>query len=221
MTPCHLEKTSPMTEFRYGIFLRPDPSTCWNITQITDALRAQFGLISAGAFAPHATLIGNLSTGGSISELVEALNPVFAKAAPYPVYNSGVVRAIEHGKATYQYNINLDRDAREPNAPLNAVANAVKEAVLPLSKPVEHLFSTPVADYEFAGHLGLASHELMVDSHLEREVGEFIAQLPVAPAPASFAACWYTLFQFTSSAWDEHWWETLRWRHLHSWRAGG
>lgn len=208
-----------MTEPRYGIFLRPDPGTCWNVTQVTTALRAQFGLISAGAFAPHATMIGNLCIAGSEADLLAALEPVFADVSPYPVYNSGVVRAVERGTATYRYNINLDREAAGPNAPLNAVARAVKEAVLPLAKPVDHLHSTSVAEYEFDGHLGLASHELMVDGHLDEEVGEFINQLPLLPAPASFVARWYTLYEFTSAAWDGHWWETLAWRHVRSWRA--
>ncbi len=210
-----------MTELRYGIFLRPDASTCWNITQVTTALRAQFGLTSGGAFAPHATLIGNLAIGSTEADLVTALEPVFAAVSPYSVYNSGLVRVLEHGGATYQYNIDLDQDGKRRNSALNAVAHAVKMAVIPLSKPVEHLFSTPVAAYEFAGHLGLASHELMVDGHLEAEVGEFIAQLPILPPPASFVAHWYTLYEFTSEAWDGHWWETLAWRHLHSWRAVG
>ena len=167
-----------MTEFRYGVFLRPDPATCWNVTQVTAALRAQFGITSAGAFAPHATLVGNVGLAHARAdraaaerELIETMDAVFAEVRPFPVYNSGVVRMVEHGRATYQYNIDLDQDARAANVPLNAVARAVKQAVLPLSEPVTHLFSTPVADYEFAGHLGLASHELLLDDHLADEVG--------------------------------------------------
>ena len=215
-----------MTEFRYGVFVRPDPATCWTVTQVTTALRAQLRLTSAGAFAPHATLVGNVGLTGAAAdtavaeqELIAALDGVFAGVRPFPVYNSGVVRMVEHGKATYQYNIDLDQDARSANAPLNEVARAVKQAVLPLSEPVTHLFSTPVADYEFAGHLGLASHELLLDDHLADEVGEYLAGLPLSPAPASFVARWYTLYRFTSAAWDGHWWETLAWDHVRSWRA--
>ena len=215
-----------MTDHRYGVFLRPDPATCWNVTQVTSALRAQFGITSAGAFAPHATLVGNVGLAGATRDragaergLIEAMDAVFAGVPPFPVYNSGVRRMVEHGRATYQYDINRDQHGRSANAPLNAVARAVKQAVLPLSEPVTHLFSTPVADYEFAGHLGLASHELLLDDHLAEEVGEYIAELPLTPAPASFVARWYTLYRFSSAAWDGHWWETLAWDHVRSWRA--
>ncbi len=47
-------------QFRFGVFLRPDPKTCAAVTQITGQLRAQYGLISAGAFPPHVTLAGSL-----------------------------------------------------------------------------------------------------------------------------------------------------------------
>ena len=47
-------------QFRFGVFLRPDPKTCAAVTQITSQLRAQYGLVSAGAFPPHITLAGSL-----------------------------------------------------------------------------------------------------------------------------------------------------------------
>ena len=43
-------------QIRYGVFLRPDPATSVAVTQITGQLRAQYGLVSAGAFPPHVTL---------------------------------------------------------------------------------------------------------------------------------------------------------------------
>lgn len=36
--------------YRYGIFLRPDARTCRAVTVVTDQIRAQYGLVSAGAF---------------------------------------------------------------------------------------------------------------------------------------------------------------------------
>ncbi|MCE3276742.1 MAG: hypothetical protein K0R13_2597, partial [Propionibacteriaceae bacterium] len=30
-------------QFRFGVFLRPDPKTCAAVTQITSLLRAQYG----------------------------------------------------------------------------------------------------------------------------------------------------------------------------------
>jgi len=204
---------------RYGMFLRPDPRTCWHITQATSALRAQFGLISAGAFPPHATLIGNLCTEHGESDLTAVIDPVLSSLTAFPVYNSGLARGTNNGHTTYEYNINLDPTTTLPNVDLNRVAKAVKAAVLPLSKPVRDRFSTPVADYEFAGHLGIASHELMIDGHLSEEVGEYLHQLPIDPPPAMFMARWFTLYAITSADWGGNWWESLAWRVVRSWRA--
>lgn len=201
-----------MTQIRYGIFLRPDPATCWNVTQITFAVKRQFGLVSAGAFPPHATLIGNLASTASEKEIATALDPVFADVKPFTVYNAGVARGASDG---YEYNVNLDASHQNPNAPLGDVAAAVKAAVLPLSTPVQDYRVIPVADYEFAGHLGLASHELAVDNRLSDEIGEFIAELPL-DAPTSFTSKWFSFFEFQAD-WSGHWWEEMTWRHIKSW----
>lgn len=199
---------------RYGIFLRPDPETCWAITQITFALQQQFGFVAARAFAPHATLIGNLRVDISADELVDVLEPVFAGVQPIRVHNSGVERT---SKGTFEYNINLGADHARPNHDLGTVAAAVKDAVLPLHVDHDDLMAPNVRDYIFAGHLGLASFELAVDNRLSDEVGDFIAGLPIT-APASFIARWYTLFRFEAE-WRGHWWEDMPWRHLKSWEA--
>ncbi|MGO4587238.1 heme utilization protein, partial [Arthrobacter sp. 2RAF6] len=121
-----------MDGIRYGIFLRPDPATCWAVTQITRALQAQFGLVAAAAFAPHATLIGNLKTNATEKELVATLDSVFHGLDPIPVYNSGVERT---HKGTFEYNINLVESGNSINEPLNRIAADVKAAVLPLAVP--------------------------------------------------------------------------------------
>ncbi len=203
-----------MNDIRYGIFLRPDPETCWAITQITHALQQQYGFVAALAFAPHATLIGNLNVDLTEEELVAVLDPVFADVAPIPVYNSGVQRT---HKGTYEYNIDLDAAGSKPNAPLRQIAADVKAAVLPLHVTHEDYLAPNVQDYTFAGHMGLASFELHVDNRLSDEVGEFIAGLPIT-APASFVARWYTLFQFRAD-WSGHWWNDMPWRHVKSWEA--
>ncbi|WP_086559279.1 hypothetical protein [Streptomyces africanus] len=203
-----------LTDIRYGIFLRPDPATCWAVTQVTFALNRQFGLVSAGAFPPHATLIGNLCTQATETELITVLDSVFENVTPFPVYNHGITRT---GTGSYEYNVNLDASGNRPNEPLGRVADAVAKAVVPLSVPVDDFLVTPVADYRFAGHLALASHELAVDNRLSNEVGDFLAGLPLH-APESFAARWYSLFEFQAD-WSSHWWQNMSWRHLHSWEA--
>lgn len=203
-----------MKDIRYGIFLRPDPETCWAITQITHALQQQYGFVAALAFAPHATLIGNLNVDLTEEELVAVLDPVFADVAPIPIYNTGVQRT---HKGTFEYNIDLDAAADKPNAPLRQIAADVKAAVLPLHLTHEDYLAPNVQDYTFAGHMGLASFELHIDNRLSDEVGEFIAGLPIT-APASFVARWYTLFQFRAD-WSGHWWNDMPWRHVKSWEA--
>jgi hypothetical protein len=203
-----------VTDIRYGIFLRPDPATCWAVTQITYALRQQYGLVAAAIFAPHATLIGNLQPHVSESELIGILGNVFAGVRPITVYNSGVQRT---KKGTFEYNINLDASAQRTNEELGRIASAVKDAVLPIHVRHDDFLAPNVQDYRFAGHLGLASFELHVDNRLSDEVGEFIAGLPIA-APPSFVARWYTLFEFRAN-WGGHWWENMTWRHVQSWQA--
>lgn len=201
-----------MSTTRYGIFLRPDPETCWAITQITFALRQQFGITAAAAFAPHATLIGNLKPSIEEDALIDLLDPVFADVHPIPVYNAGV-RRTEHG--TFEYNIDLDAAASAPNRELRRVAQAVKEAVEPIHERHDDLHAPNVQDYHFAGHMGLASFELRIDNRLSDEVEEFIKGLPI-PAPSSFVARWYTLFRFDAD-WTGHWWEDMPWQHIRSW----
>lgn len=201
-------------DIRYGIFLRPDPVTCWTVTQVTTALRQQFGLVSAGAYPPHATLVGNLATEATVDRLVATLDPVFSGVAPFAVYNSGVRRQGDG----YEYNVDLDATGTVPNRALGSIADAALAAVLPLSVVVDDFVTIPVEEYAFIGHLGLASHDLKVDNHLVDEVGEFIAGLPLAP-PASFVARWYSLIEFRADDWSGQWWHSLTWRHLRSWQA--
>lgn len=201
-----------MNTVRYGIFLRPDPETCWAVTQITFALRQQFGLVAAAAFAPHATLIGNLQSGVDEHELITVLDDVFAGVRAMPVYNHGVERT---AKGTFEYNIDLDAEGVRPNEQLRRTAAAVKEALLPIHVSHEDTMAPNVQDYTFAGHLGLASFELALDDRLSDEVGEFIAGLPIT-APASFVARWFTLFRFEAD-WNGHWWDDMPWTHVKSW----
>lgn len=197
---------------RYGIFLRPDARTCWAQAQINLALRQQFGLISAAAFPPHATLVGNLHTDLRPAEVIELLDPVFADRPAFEVHNAGVKRVGD----CYLYDVHND-EAGEPNQPLLQIAHAAKAAVLPTSLDHgDHLVSE-VRDTTFWAHLSLASHDLIVDPHLADEVGLFIDELPI-DAPGSFDAEWFSLFEFTSEDWADEWWRTLTWRHLHSWQ---
>jgi hypothetical protein len=198
-----------MTDIRYGIFLRPDPATCWAVTQITLALRQQYGFVAAAAFPPHATLIGNLQSSIGEEELIAILDGVFDAVRPMTVYN--------HGIRNHAYDIDLDASGEHPNEALGHVAAEVKAAMAPIHLRHDDYLVPNVQDYRFAGHLSLASFELQVDKRMADEVDEFIRGLPVA-VPSSFVARWYTLYQFRAD-WSGHWWENMRWRHVKSWEA--
>lgn len=198
---------------RYGVFLRPDAATCWNVVQVTTALRQQFGFVSAGAFPPHATLVGNLATTATPASLIDALDPVFADTRPFAVRNAGVAHAVG-----FHYDIDGAPSGAGRNGPLVEVARAVRAALLPLSIPVEDRLVTPLADAEFFGHIGLASHELSTDRSAADEVGEFIATLPIAPPPAGFEAGWYSLLRFDAD-WQGDWREGMTWRRVRSWHV--
>ena len=199
-----------MNNIRYGIFFRPDPATCWAVTQVLFAVKQQFGLVAGSAFAPHATLIGNLQSAVGEEELVGILDGVFADIRPFPVYN--------HGIKDFAYRVNNDVMNEGPNQDLARIATAVKDAVQPIHVTHTDYLAPNVQDYTFNAHLSLASFDLGLDPRLKPEVSEFIEGLPIAP-PVSFVLRWYTLFELTSSDWNGRWWEDQTWRHVKSWEA--
>jgi hypothetical protein len=200
-----------MSDIRYGIFLRPDPATCMSVTQITLAVRQQFGFVAAEAFAPHATIIGNLRTDGTDTALIGILDGVFETVKPFAVFN----HRIDVEQHSVRYNIMLDSAGVMPNRDLSRVAAMVRNAVTPLHVRHADFLAPNVQDYEFAAHLSLANFELVIEPRLTKEVGEFIAGLPI-PAPASFVASTYSLFRFQAD-WTGHWWNDMPWTHLKSW----
>lgn len=187
--------------------------TCWVLAQLNLVLKQQFGLVSAAAFPPHATLVGNLRTDVSPDELVKRLSPVFENAPVIEIHNTGLQRVGDW----FFFNVHEDGQGR-PNLALTQIADAVREAVMPVSVPVNDFLVTPVEEGTFWAHLSVASHDLLINPGLTDEVGKFLAELPLTP-PAAFRAEVYSLYEFTSN-WDSHWWQTLTWRHLKSWEAG-
>ena len=79
-------------QFRFGVFLRPDPRTCAAVTQITGQLRAQYGMISAGAFPPHVTLAGSLPVVVPLAELIQLIGFVLRRRRTFAVQNLGIRR---------------------------------------------------------------------------------------------------------------------------------
>jgi hypothetical protein len=198
---------------RYGVYLRPDPVTCWAVTQLTAAVRAQYGFVSAGAFPPHATLVGSQHLPVPLPVIVEAVTAALAGRPVFPVHNGGI-RALGDG---FIYDVHHLADGLTPNADLIALAVAVDKAVTPLRAPVRH--HRPV-DYEpatFHGHVSLASHDLAERRDLAEEVGDYLRAVPVDP-PRRFWGDTVALYSTASADWSGRWWRTLTWEHLHTWR---
>ena len=194
---------------RYGVFLRPDPLTCAAITRITAQLRAQFGLVSAGMFPPHATLAGSLPVGVSAEALAERLGAALEGVRAFTVRNAGVRRL--GGGLVYDVHT-LDAG---PNPPLIALAARVDAAVRPLLVPATGLAPDTYEPGRWHAHLSLASHDLYERPDLRDEVEEYVRGLRVA-RPDSFLADTVDLYRFWHASWTGAWWRALRWEHVRS-----
>ncbi|MFS4505089.1 2'-5' RNA ligase family protein [Clavibacter sp. Sh2141] len=201
--------------FRHGIFLRPDPRTCRAVTVVTDQLRAQYGLVSAGAFPPHATLVGSQPLGHDEDLVIDALTELLADRPAFPVHNAGIR---EQG-AGFVYDVGHRPDGTR-NADLLALAADVDRVVAPFRRtmrsPEPHAFDPA----RFRAHLSLASHDLDVRPNLHDEVGAFLRELD-EPVPAGFAGDTVVMYRTASPDWSGRWWTTLTWEHVRTWTLGG
>lgn len=201
-----------MTEYTWGVYLRPDPLTCKAIADITELCKRQFGIVSAAAFAPHATLAGAVPSNATAEEFIERLNPLLTSTPAFPVYNAGITR----GNPTIFYDI--DRlESGEKNQPFHDLAIAVNEVIAPLTEYAPDDWIQPFEPAGFHAHFSLASHDLRRRADLREEVEEFIRALPVDYSP-TFVADTITLFRFHSADWNSEWWYDITWEHVRSWR---
>lgn len=201
-----------MTEYTWGVYLRPDPVTCKAIKDITDLCVRQFGIVSAAVFAPHATVAGAVPSEASAEDFIEILDPLLASTPSFPVFNAGITR----GTDVVYYDIDKLQSG-EINQPLHDLATAVNQTIAPITayKPGE--WSRPFVPEKFWAHFSLASHDLRAREDLRDEVEEFIRALPI-DFSQSFQAEWITLFRFHSADWNGQWWHDLTWEHVKSWR---
>lgn len=190
---------------RYGVFLRPDPQTCAAVTRISGQLRAQYGLVSAGAFPPHATLAGSLPLAGPEAELIFSLHAALARLAPCTVRNHGLG----------WLNDGLIYDVHDE--PLTELAAAVDAAVRPLLGPAPGLAADTFDRERWHAHLSLGSHDLAARPDLHDEVEAYVRGLAVE-VPAEFAAEHLALYRLEHESWTGAWWRAMEWEHVRSWR---
>jgi len=201
--------------FRYGIYLRPDAKTCRAVTAVTDQLRAQYGLLSAGAFPPHATLVGSQPFGFSEPAVVDALTELLDGRPAFPVHNAGV-RAQGRG---YVYDVSENPDG-SVNDDLVSLARDIEATVAPFRAPMNNPLPNDFVPELYRGHLSLASHDLYVRPDLYEEVGEFIRELDV-PVPGGFSGRTVGMYRTSSPDWSGRWWQTMTWEHVHTWNLAG
>lgn len=200
--------------YRYGIYLRPDARTCRAVTVVTDQLRAQYDLRSAGAFPPHATLVGSQPFGHSEPEVVDALSALLAGRPAFDVHNAGV-RARGIG---YVYEVGLHPDG-SVNEDFVRLAADVDRVVAPFRRPMGSPEPNDYDPAQYGPHLSLASHDLYVRPDLHDEVGDFIHEL-AQPVPDGFRGDTVVLYRTACPDWSGRWWQTMTWEHVHTWKLG-
>lgn len=201
-----------MTEYTWGVYLRPDPLTCKAISDLTELCEKQFGIVSAAAFAPHATLAGAVPSNASAEEFIEILDPLLTSTPAFPVHNAGVTRR----PTSVYYDIDKLENG-EINQPLHDLATAVNETIAPLTAYQPGEWTQPFVPEKFWAHFSLASHDLRDREDLRDEVEEFLRAIPMDYS-RTFTAEYITLFRFHSADWNSEWWHDLTWDHVRSWK---
>ncbi|MBZ4487541.1 2'-5' RNA ligase family protein [Microbacterium sp. cx-55] len=198
--------------FRYGIYLRPDARTCRAVTVVTDQLRAQYGLLSAGAFPPHATLVGSQPFGFAEPDVIDAVTTLLRSQRSFDVHNAGI-RPQGRG---YVYDVSENPDGGV-NEEFVRLARDIDATVAPFRRPMNSPLPNDFEPDVFHAHLSLASHDLYVRPDLYAEVGEFIRELDV-PVPAGFVGRTVVMYRTACADWSGRWWQTMTWEHIRTWR---
>jgi hypothetical protein len=194
----------------YGVFLRPDARTSTAVSTITFLVERQFGLVSAGAYPPHATLAGSVPMLADEADIIAALDPVLTDRPGFPVHNGGIAT-----RSAIGYDVDRLADG-SVNEPLHSLAVDVNAALEPLVVPLDGYLVKEFRADHFRAHLSLASHELMVWPERQAEVDAFIRQLDIAPS-TDFTAEYVSMYRFQSDDWSGHWWNSLEWEPVHTW----
>lgn len=198
--------------YRYGLFLRP-PARLARIQAETHLLlRAQYGLVSAGAFPPHMTILGHVATEDDHEPVIDAAHIAMKDVAPVRIFNHGLTE--HHGGIVHD--VGRLRDG-SPNPTLLDLFRRARTHLDPLRVPLHHEFKGGVKDDDaFYGHMTLAGHDLAARPELFAEVYDFLSQLDI-DARGDYIADTITLYAFeTTSGWDGPWWETMTWTVLAS-----
>lgn len=202
----------PSDPYRHGIYLRPDARTCRAVTVVTDQLRAQYGLLSAGAFPPHATLVGSQPFGSHEDQVVAAVTALLDGRPAFDVHNAGVR---EQGIG-FVYDVATRPDGSH-NDDFVRLAADIEAVVAPFRQPMQVPLANDYDPEQYRAHLSLASHDLYGRPDLHDEVGAFIRELDV-DVPTGFRGDTVVLYRTASPDWSGRWWQTMTWEHVHTWK---
>lgn len=200
-----------MHDVRFGFYLRPSYAMCRAQVEIHDLLERQYQLTTAGKFMPHATIKGFFRSDAPVEAMVSRLDAALAGKRPFVVYNNGVVA---FGTIGIALRIQHTPDG-QTNRPLQQLHEAALDALLPLVHPACDFTPHEWLGERFDAHLTLAMAD--IPQQFFDEILLFVREAePVGPL--SFVASTCQLFAFSSDDWQGQWWQTLRWRLLHSWQ---
>ena len=199
---------------RYGLFLRPPAVLARLQAELHTLLERQFGLIAAGAFPPHMTILGHVPTRDDDDDVIQAAEKALSGVGPVRFFNRGLVE--------YHGGIIHDIESLEdgtPNPALLELFRRARQHLDPLRVPPRQEFKGGVTEEAgFHGHISIAAHDLALRPELWDEVYEFLAQLDV-DMRGEYISTTASLYAFeTQSGWDGRWWETMSWRLLSSMR---
>lgn len=138
----------PSDPYRHGIYLRPDARTCRAVTVVTDQLRAQYGLLSAGAFPPHATLVGSQPFGSNEDQVVAAVTALLDGRPAFDVHNAGVR---EQGIG-FVYDVATRPDGSH-NDDFVRLAADIEAVVAPFRQPMQVPLANDYDPEQYRAHL--------------------------------------------------------------------
>lgn len=213
-SPEGMHAVSSMKGYTFGVYLQPDPPTCDVIERITNLLKRQYGLSSAAAFPPHATLAGAIPISAPLDTVVNCLDRILRSARSQRIHNSGISRLGDY------VIFDIDQDEyRQKNQELFDLALSVNQELQRFDDGGTGYQIERFSPESFHAHLTLASHDLRMRPDLIEEVHEFIRDLRPDFQPTYISKI-VSLYRFQSPDWGSAWWEDLQWRHLRSWRLG-
>lgn len=197
--------------YRYGLFLRPPAALARIQAQVHALLRAQYGLVSAGNFPPHMTILGHVAIEAPDDEVIAASAAAMTGVSPVSFYNRGVAPSrggVIHDVGRLQ--------TGEPNRALLELFRRAKTHLDPLRVPVPGEYKGGVnAEAGFYGHMSLAAHDLGLRPDLAEEVLQYLLELSI-DARGNYLATTASLYRFETDDWNGRWWEQLAWTHLKS-----